>query len=181
MILNNSIIEDLKEKSGLMFDKAGDFELLTSLIFKGTGRQIGVTTLKRLFFYINDDRNASSYTLNTIAIYIGFKTWDEYIAAKNIDSDWAFPDETLYIHALEVGTQVTIKYLNRKVTFSVVEIDGGNVLKVVAVENGSLKVGDLVYAYRIKKGEKFEAEKVVRGDNVGNYRTNGEIAVIDIK
>ena len=39
----------------------------------------------------------------------------------------------------------------------------------------------LVYAYQIKKGEKFEAEKVVRGDNVGNYRTNGEIAVIDIK
>lgn len=181
MILNNSIIEDLKERSGLMFDKAGDFELLSSLIFKDTGRQIGVTTLKRLFFYISDDRKASSYTLNTIAIYIGFKTWNEYISAKNIESDWAFPDETLYIHALEAGTQITIKYLNREVTFSVIEIDGSNVLKVVAVENGSLKIGDLVYAHRIRKGDKFEAEKVIRGKNVGNYKTNGEIALIDVK
>ena len=51
MILNNAIIEDLKEKSGLLFDKAGDFSILSSLIFDETGRTIGVTTLKRLFYY----------------------------------------------------------------------------------------------------------------------------------
>lgn len=47
MILNNAIIEDLKEKSGLLFDKAGDFSILSSLIFDETGRTIGATTLKR--------------------------------------------------------------------------------------------------------------------------------------
>lgn len=63
MILNNAIIEDLKEKSGLLFDKAGDFSILSSLIFDETGRTIGATTLKRLFYYIKDDRKASEYTL----------------------------------------------------------------------------------------------------------------------
>ena len=69
MILNNAIIEDIKEKSSLLFDKAGDFSILSSLIFKETGRNIGVTTLKRLFHYIQDDRKASEYTLNTFFIF----------------------------------------------------------------------------------------------------------------
>ena len=77
MILNNAIIEDVKEKSGLLFDKAGDFAILSSLIFKATGRSIGITTLKRLFYYINDDRKASEYTMNTIALYVGYKSWEE--------------------------------------------------------------------------------------------------------
>ena len=84
MILNNAIIEDIKEKSGLLFDKAGDFSILSSLIFKETGRNIGVTTLKRLFHYIQDDRKASEYTLNTIALYVGYKSWEEYSSAKNL-------------------------------------------------------------------------------------------------
>ena len=88
MILNKRIIEDIKNESGLLFDKAGDFALLASLIYKKTKRNIGVTTLKRLFCYINDDRKASEYTLNTIALYLGFSTWDEYTSLQKIESDW---------------------------------------------------------------------------------------------
>lgn len=28
------------------------------------------------------------YTLNTIAIYLGFDNWETYLKAKNIDSEW---------------------------------------------------------------------------------------------
>ena len=41
-----------------------------------------------LFNYIQDDRKASEYTLNTIAIYLGFDNWETYLKAKNIDSEW---------------------------------------------------------------------------------------------
>lgn len=83
MILNNKIIEDIKRESHLLFDKAGDFALLGSLIFEKTERTIGVNTLKRLFCYINDDRKSSDYTLNTIALYLGYSSWDEYASAIN--------------------------------------------------------------------------------------------------
>lgn len=46
-----------------MFDKAVDFGLLSSYIYKDTGRTIGVTTLKRLFNYINDERKRASTLL----------------------------------------------------------------------------------------------------------------------
>lgn len=180
MILNNAIIEDLKEKSGLMFEKAGDFSILSSLIFDETGRTIGVTTLKRLFYYIKDDRKASGYTLNTIAIYVGYKSWEEYSSSKNLLSDWGFDDDTLYIHALELNTNIKVQYLNRKLTFLVVEHEGKNYLKVVSCENSSLQADDLLLVYRIRKGEILEAEKVIRGESIGNYKTHGEILSIEL-
>ena len=149
MILNNAIIEDIKEKSGLLFDKAGDFSILSSLIFKETGRNIGVTTLKRLFHYIQDDRKTSEYTLNTIALYVGYKSWEEYSSAKNLVSDWGYNDETLYIHALEINTKIFIQYLDRKITFVLVNYEGENYLKVVSSENSSLKINDLLFVYKI--------------------------------
>lgn len=180
MILNNAIIEDVKEKSGLLFDKAGDYGILSSLIFNETGRSIGITTLKRLFYYIKDDRRASEYTMNTIALYVGYKSWEEYSASKNLDSEWDFDDETIYVHALEEGTKISIQYLDRKVCFTVVNHEGENHLKVVSTENSSLIVGDLLFVYRIRKGDILEAEKVIRGNMVGNYKTHGEIVSIEM-
>ena len=54
MILNEEIIKQIKDKSGLLLDQAKDISVLADKIFADTGRNIGVTTLKRLFGTIND-------------------------------------------------------------------------------------------------------------------------------
>lgn len=180
MILSNKIIEDIKNESGLLFDKAGDFAILSSAIYSKTKRNIGVTTLKRLFCYINDNRKASDYTLNTIALYMGFSSWEEYSSARKIESEWGFEDESIYIQALDPGTQITIQYLDRKVCFIVKVVDNVNVLEVVSVENGSLQKGDILHVHIIRKGAILEAESVMRGTNRGNYRTTGEIKRIEM-
>ena len=86
-------------------------------VFKETGRTIGVTTLKRLFNYIDDDRKASDYTLNTIALYLGYGDWEKLVHHINIDSIWGYEDETIYVHSLEIGTHIDVTYLDRKVSF----------------------------------------------------------------
>lgn len=48
MILNEEIIKQIKAKSGLLLDQAKDISVLADKIFADTGRNIGVTTLKRL-------------------------------------------------------------------------------------------------------------------------------------
>jgi ABC-type uncharacterized transport system ATPase component len=73
-----------------------------------------------------------------------------------------------------------IQYLNRKVTFKVIEHEGNKVLQVTGSENSSLKIGDYLYIFKIRKGEFLEAEKVVRGTSIGNYKTNGEVSVVKI-
>lgn len=180
MILNKDIINAIKEKSGLLFDKAGDFSVLSSLIFKETGRTIGVSTLKRLFNYISDDHRTSEYTMNTISLYLGFPSWRDYIAKNNIDSEWNFDDDAIYIDDLDEKTTIKVKYLDRIVVFEVVLLNNSKVLRVKESINSSLQVNDILYIYKIKKGELLQAEKVIRNGESGNYKTNGEVTFLEI-
>ena len=109
MILSNIVIGDLKEKSGLLFDQAKDFDMLAKLILDVTQRSIGVTTLKRLMGYIDDDHRTNSYTLNTIALYLGFSTWDDYLLARSVDSIWGFQDSAVYVQELDLDSEVLVK------------------------------------------------------------------------
>ena len=178
MVFSNQIIEMLKERSGLSFDKAKDFEVLCSSIYKNTGRTIGITTMKRLIGYISDERNTNEYTLNTIAIYLGYSSWLEMSSTLRIDSDWNYEDNTYYVDELPINAILKVKYLNRDVSFKVIDYENRKMLEVVEAKNSSLKAGDILQIEHLKEGEILEAKSVLRGKDVGNYRTNGELTKI---
>ena len=74
--------------------------------------------------------------LNTIAMYLGYATWQKYTETNSIDSVWNFSeDETYHIQELAIGTNFCVEYLNRKVSFVVIQRDGINVLEVVSAKN----------------------------------------------
>lgn len=180
MILSNQTIGQIKKKSGLSFDRAMDFSVLASLISNQTRCTIGITTLKRLFGYIDDPRDTNKGTLNILAQYLGYQTWEEYISTMRIDSDWNVESDTVWVIAMSLGTKIEVCYLNRAVTFEVVSAEEGKALKVINSKNSSLQKDDIAYIDKIRKGEKLEARKVCRGDSFGSYRTNGEIRSINI-
>ena len=180
MVLNIQIINRLKEKANISFDKAKDFTILSSLIFEETKRSIGVTTIKRLLGYIDDSHKTNEYTLNTIAIYLGYKNWDELCCSLRIDSDWNFEDDKVYIDDLEVGKEVSINYWNREVSFIVIEFHNKKALKVTRVLNSSLKEGDILLIRCLEIGKILEAKEVYRDNLIGNYRTNSELSEIHI-
>ena len=180
MVFNSQIIDMLKERSGLSFDKTKDYELLCSSIYEETGRTIGVTTMKRLMGYISDKRNTNEYTLNTIAVYLGYQSWNELAGTLRIDSDWDFEDDTYYVDDMVIGTKIKVNYLNRDVVFEVVDFKDTKALKVIDSLNSSLKNGDILLLNQLKLGEILEAKTVYRGSNKGNYRTNGELQDISI-
>ena len=181
MILNKQIIDRLKEKSGLLFEKSKDFESLSDSIYKETGRTMGVTTIKRLLGYIADDRNTNEYTLNTIAVYLGYPTWSDLCYTIKIDSDWEYEDDAYYTDELSLGTILKVKYLNRDVCFKVVEYEEKKALQVVNAKNSSLKEGDILLVDHLKEGEILEAKSVIRGKIIGNYRTHGELKEITLE
>ncbi len=180
MVLNNQVIERLKDKSGLSLDKAKDFTILSASILDETKRYMGVTTIKRLIGYINDCRKTNEYTLNTIAMYLGCKSWNELCNSLRIDSDWNFEDEKVYVSDLEIGKMVSVIYWNREVTFEVVDFKGNKALRVTRVLNSSLKVGDILIIDCLEVGKILEAKEVYRDSLVGNYRTNNELSEINI-
>lgn len=180
MIFSNTTIEQLREKSGLTFDKASDFSSLAALIVNDTKHTIGVTTLKRLFGYIEDARETNQSTLNIIAQYLGYKSWEVYANSFRIDSDWNDDNGIIWIENLMLGTKIEVAYLNRCVCFEVVKHDGFKAVKVTSASNSSLKIGDIAFIDRLRKGECLEARKVIRGTVLGSYKTNGELKRITV-
>ena len=178
MILNNQILDMIKAKSGLSFDKAKDYDSLCDLIFTATNRTIGVNTIKRLMGYIIDDRKTNEYTLNTIANYLSFKSWEELCCSIRIDSDWDFDDPTMYVEDLPLDKVITVKYLNRSVTFKVVFFYNKKMLQVLESINSSLAKDDVLAVDSLRVGFVLEAKTVYRGEIRGNYRTNGELKEI---
>lgn len=139
-----------------------------------------VATLKRLMGNITDTRKANPYTLDTIAQYLGFSSWNNYSDQACNDSLWNYADDTVYILALKAGQTIELQYLNRKLKLIVVTHEGQNALKVVMAKNSSLRQGDILLVHHIRKGEVLEAEQVIRGTNVGNYKTHGVVTAVQI-
>lgn len=181
MVLESSIIEEIKSKSGLEFNKVKDFVALSDMIMKATGRSIGVTTLKRLMGNITDTRKANPYTLDTIARYLGFPSWNAYSDQASNESLWNYPDDSVYILSLHEGQSIDLQYLNRKLQLVVVIHEGQKALKVVSSKNSSLHPSDILLVHHIRKGEVLEAEQVIRGTKMGNYKTHGVVTAIQVK
>ena len=120
-------------------------------------------------------------TLNTLAMYLGFNSWEEYNSKHSFDSDYDYSDDTVYLSQLMPDTLIEVAYLNRVVTFRVILHDGIKALKVESSANSSLQVGDIVVLYSLKEGTCIEATQVIRGKSLGNYKTHGEITSIKIE
>lgn len=131
--------------------------------------------------HIDDARDATKSTLNTIAAYLGADSWDDYNRRLTNESQIAFRDDTVYVNRLTPGQKVSVWYLNRYVVFDVERVaDGLNALRVINVNNGSLLTGDLAFVYSIRKGCVLEADRVVRGNDTWNYRTQGEVSEVKV-
>ena len=179
-VLDKVVIDNIKQKSGLSFEQSKDYNQLSTLILAKTGRSIGCTTLKRLMGNIDDAREATEYTLNTIAQYLGAESWNSFIRQMSIESEMCYDDDSVYVRQLNLGQKIRVTYLNRIVVFEVISHLGSKALKVIDVKNGSLEKEDIAIVYRIRKGYILEAERIIRGDDEWNYKTQGVITDINL-
>ena len=132
MKLSSIVIEAIKQKTTLHFECSKDYSVLAEFIFKQTGRRIGSTTLKRLMGNIDDERNANEYTLNTLALFLGSNSWKEYNEKHELNSEWSYEDNSIYIYSLKQGSIFEITYLNRVITCKVVNYQNQKALQVLS-------------------------------------------------
>ncbi len=76
-MLNNSIKKQIEDVYGHEIRYPKDCDALALDITLKTGCTISPSTMKRLFGFIKTDSKPNQYTLDTIAIYIGYKSWEE--------------------------------------------------------------------------------------------------------
>ena len=71
--------KEIQKKFGQKVVYAKDCQILSVDILEKTSRQISVSTLKRFFGIIRSPFNPSRFTLDTLAIYLDFKSWNDFI------------------------------------------------------------------------------------------------------
>lgn len=71
--------EEIQNLIGIKVLYAADCQILSEQILCSTKRQISVSTLKRFFGIINSPFSPSKYTLDTLAIYLRYADYQEFI------------------------------------------------------------------------------------------------------
>lgn len=161
-----------------------DCEVLAHMISNETKETISATTLLRLFgFTKSKPENPRLYTLDIIAKFIGFQSWDEAINKGSINDDGSYFEgiDKVTITDLEIGQILTLCYSPDRILK--LKFLGSFRFEVIQSEKSKLKIGDLLNILRLDLTYPLICEKVIRSNkDMGSFKggENGGIIKISI-
>lgn len=155
-----SVIEQIKRKSGMGFESAKDFEVLSES-FPASDR-LGVNTLKRLMGYAKTPIEPRKTTLDAIAHYLGQPSWETLMGMQPSDSDWS--EKAVCADEIREGASVEVQWLpDRKIILLCI---GENRFRVTESRNGRLLVGDEVTILIFRLDYPMEVSHIFRNGAV---------------
>ena len=169
MTLNSLQLEKLSEKIGEdVTTPAGASVLCLDLEKKGI--LMGLNTVKRLVGVLPSDVSPRKTTLNIIANYLGYPSWDTMQEDTAMEgSDFGKKDIFIEMSDLEEGAEVEVCWKpDRRI---LIRHDGNGQYTVFKSENSKLLSGDIISLSKLAIGFPFIADKVFRADKpLGSYR-----------
>lgn len=177
MKLNKLQLERLSEKIGEDVTTPYGAFLLAEDMGKKTGIRIGLNTIKRLVGVIPSDSTPRLTTLNLIANYLGYPTWDLLQEDTNMEgSGFGKKDIFIEMSDLEEGTMVEICWKpDRRI---LIHHDGNGQYEVIKSEKSKLLPGDLLSLSQLAIGFPFIADKVFRNEKpLGCYRAADGVGI----
>ena len=163
------IISLLQQKSKREFRLSADCEYLALDIESKTGEHIGVNTIKRLMGMIDDEREPRLSTLDIIARYLDFKSWDElrfYDDKSNSSFDTS--SDEIRVDELAKGQKIEISYLPDRLLS--LEYLGNRHFHILSSENSKLQDGDQIEMTHIVSGYPLLVSDVIRdGKSLGSF------------
>ena len=155
-----SIIEQIKQKSGMDFENAKDYEVLSESF--PVSDRLGVNTLKRLMGYAKTPIEPRKTTLDAVAHYLGHSSWERLVGVQPSDSDWA--EKAVSADEIREGAIVELQWLpDRKMKLLCI---GENRFRVTESFNGRLLVGDEVTIQHFRLDYPLEVSHIVRNGTV---------------
>jgi len=142
-MLSPIIKEQIETKLGQKIRYHSDLECLCIEIEKETKQKISLNTLKRLFGFIAGVSEPRLYTLDTIALYLGYSNWDVYLLSLDKSGNSGFNSlQEIKIESLPIYSVVEFGYEPDR-TVQVI-FEGQNNFKVISTKNSKLIENDLV-------------------------------------
>ncbi len=165
----------LEHKLGQQIKYAYDCQTLMFDIEKHTRQRIGLNTIKRLMGFLENDIEPRKNTLDIIAIYLGFLSWDKMNAciSENGNSTFDDTDEDIVSPELPTGTIIEFDYDPQR-TVRLKHISGDEFLVEKSV-NSKLIKGDHIWVSKFIMYCPLYADKVVRNNSdMGRFTAGKE-------
>jgi hypothetical protein len=140
-MLSPIIKQHIEDRLGKPIRYHSDCEMLSFDIEKVTKQKISLNTLKRLLGFIEGVSEPRLFTLDTIALYLGYTNWDVYLSSLDKLGNSGFNSlNEIKIETLPISAVVQFNYEpDREVH---VLYEGRNRFQVIVSRNSKLKVND---------------------------------------
>ena len=132
------------ESADHRIETSNDFIFLSGEIRGRLNENLSVSTLKRLWGYVEGYTSVRTSTLNILARFVGFPDWEtfvsDYCEVEGAQSSHRVLGETIWSKDLSISDLVEVRWNpNRRCVFCHL---GDNRFEVVESENSKLKPGD---------------------------------------
>ena len=178
IMIDKFIIKLLEEKCGYPLNSSSNCERLALDIESKTGDHLGFTTLKRLLGFTSENATPRQSTLEILARYLDFNSYNELEDTINNrgDSDFDNKIELILSSHLPVDAEINLYYYpNRLLKLKHIINDEFFVLESI---NGSLLKGDKIFVENFTNGLPMIAKDVIRnGESLGRYVAGGKFGI----
>ena len=178
-MLSPVIKDQIEKKLGKSIRYHSDLEYLCIEIEKETKQKISLNTLKRLFGFIEGVTEPRLFTLDTLALYLGYSNWDVYLLSLDQSGNSGFNSlQEIKIESLPVSSIVEFGYEPDRMVQ--IKYEGNNQFKVISSTNSKLFVNDLLNVTHFVLNYPLIILNVIRdGKGMGRF-TAGKVGGLTI-
>ena len=155
-----SIIEMIRQKSGLDFSNAKAFEVFSNSL--PAVDRLGVNTLKRLMGYAKSPIAPRKATLDAVAHYLGAPDWEALNGIQPVESEWV--EKAFFADEIREGAMVEASWFPDR--HLVLQCIGENRFRVVKSLNGKLQPNDEVLVYNFRLEYPLQVHQIVRNGEI---------------
>jgi hypothetical protein len=159
------LCRDLEQRIGQKLQSPADFQLLIQHIWEKQHAVLSLSTIKRLWGYVESNGAPRLSTLNTLAQFLDFADWHTYLVELEqrggIESAMCM-DEGIQTTDLQVGDLIAVAWQpNRQCIFRYL---GDNQFIVEESKNAKLQQGTTFSAARFMIGQPMYLDNILLAD-----------------
>ena len=160
-----SLRSDLEQRVGQQLQSPADFQLLIQQIWEKNHAVLSLSTIKRLWGYVESNGAPRLSTLNTLAKFLDFTDWNAYLVAleqRGGTESAMFTGECIQTADLQAGDRIAVAWQpNRQCTFRYI---GDNQFIVEESKNAKLQRCTTFSAVRFTIGHPMYLDNILLAD-----------------
>ena len=170
-----SLRRDIEQCMGVALQSPADFEQLIQQIWNKQHRVLSLSTIKRIWGYVESSGVPRLSTLNTLSQFLDYADWNAYLVAleqRKESESGMFMGEGVRVSELQVGECIEVTWQpNRHCVFRYM---GDNQFVVEDAKNAKLQEGNTFQAASFKVGQPLDLDNRLLADGTRTSNLAGK-------